>query len=380
MLVACAGRPYVHESPDSADIRARADSQTERLIRVSASVPGREETEAIFGIDLYDQGIQPVWLEIQNNSESAARYAPVSTDRFYFSPHEVAYKNRGGYSDEARVEMEKYFDSVTMPRFIHAGQTRSGYVFTHVDWGAKGFNVDVFNSGSAHHFSFLIRVPGFVPDYANIDFDKIYSEEDVASYNGDQIYEALKRLPCCSAHADGELDDDALNIVFIGAGKDLLVGLLRSNWLETAAGEAANDEVDYLFDRPQDAIFRYESAVDSSIYELRLWLAPMLVDGEQVWIAQVRHYYKVGGFTVADPDIDNARDFTLQNVIYGQSLSKLGWLSGSEVVPVDTFWQSLVRPPYFTDGHRIVLWLEAEPVSMREIEAEDWDSPPGYSR
>ncbi len=107
LLSACASSPFIHETFNSADLRARATTETEGPITVSAAVPSREETTAIFGIDLYDKGIQPVWLEVRNNSETIARYAPASTDRYYFPPQEIAYKNRKGYSDEARAAMQR---------------------------------------------------------------------------------------------------------------------------------------------------------------------------------------------------------------------------------------------------------------------------------
>ncbi len=380
LLSACASSPFIHETFNSADLRARATTETEGPITVSAAVPSREETTAIFGIDLYDKGIQPVWLEVRNNSETIARYAPASTDRYYFPPQEIAYKNRKGYSDEARAAMQRHFDAMSMTRFIPSGDTRSGFVFTHVDWGAKGFNVDVFNSGKAHHFSFLERVPGFVPDYANIKFNTIYSDEEVRDLSGEELHEALKSMPCCSNDANGNVDDDALNLVLIGPGRELLIGLLRSGWLETAAADASDRKADYLFGRPQDAIFRYESKVDDSIYEMRVWLAPLLLKGERVWFGQVRHHYRTAGFRIADPDIDNARGFVLQNLIYGQALRQLAWIEGDEVVPVDSFFRNPIRPAYFTDGHVLVMWLDEEPVSLRDVEVIRWDDIPESSK
>lgn len=183
-LAGCGGRAYVRDATDLTEIRGRAETQTDGPIRVSAAVPSREETTQIFGIDLYDQGIQPVWLEFENTGTTLARYAMVSTDHAYFSPFEVAYKNRSGYSDEARVEMERHFNELSMPRYLDPDETRSGFVFTHADAGAKGFNVDLFSSGDSFYFNFLLRVPGFVPDYANIDFDSIYSENELTVYHG----------------------------------------------------------------------------------------------------------------------------------------------------------------------------------------------------
>ena len=96
-LAGCGGKAYIYEPVDSGRFLSAAENQAEGPIHVTASVPGREETERIFGIDLYDQGIQPVWLQVQNSGDTLARYAPVSTDPEYFAPLEVSYMNRRGY-------------------------------------------------------------------------------------------------------------------------------------------------------------------------------------------------------------------------------------------------------------------------------------------
>lgn len=380
LLAGCGGRAYVHDTFDVAKTRAGAESQMDGPIRVSAAVPGREETEAIFGIDLYEQGIQPVWLEIRNSGTAQARYALVSTDSYYFSPLEVAYKNRGGFSDEARVEMERRFHELAMPRYFDPGDTRSGFVFTHADSGAKGFNVDVFSSGESYHFTFLLRVPGFVPDYANVDFTSIYGEDEIKRVDVDALYEALKALPCCSTDADGNQAESTLNVVLIGEGPDLLRALLRSRWVETSAAESSDKEPDFLFGRQQDAIFRYESGADDSVYELRLWLAPMLFEGQRVWVGQTRHQFARGAFSRFDPDVDSARRFAVQTLIYGQALERIAWVSGEAVSPAESFWANLIRPPFFTDGYRVALRISGDPMSAMDLSTDDWDDPPGWSK
>lgn len=377
LLAACGGRAYVYEPIASTDVQARAESQSEASVRVSAAVPGREETAAIFGLPLYDQGIQPIWLEIENNGSDQVRYAPVGTDSNYFAPLEVAYTNRSGFSDTARSEMERRFYELAMPRYIDPGETRSGFVFTHAAFGAKGFNVDLFSSNDAFQFTFLLRVPGFVPDYANVDFKSIYAPDQLTVFEEQHLYDAIKNLPCCSTSASDDEGEGAVNVFLVGAGPELLRSLLRSNWIETGAAAAADTEPDFLFGRQQDAIFRRESRVDDSYYELRLWLAPVMSGENRVWAGQVRHFFGLGKSTSrTDPDVDHARNYAMQSFLYGQSLEKFGWVAGEEVVPVQSFWENLIRPAYFTGGHRVVLWLSGEPLSLADVESLDWDKPP----
>lgn len=53
---------------DEVPFRQRAQTQSERDIRVTAAVPSEEESKALFDVNLYKKGIQPIWLEIENSS------------------------------------------------------------------------------------------------------------------------------------------------------------------------------------------------------------------------------------------------------------------------------------------------------------------------
>ena len=274
--------------------------------------------------------------------------------------------------------MERRFDELAMPRYVDPGESRAGFVFTHAATGTKAFNVDVFDAGESHHFTFVLGVPGFRPDYADVDFDAIYDADELVRHDDKSIHEALMGLPCCSSNGEGDDRDGAINVVLIGAGTELRLALLRSNWEETSDAASADSTADFFFGRRQDAIFRYQSFVDDSSYELRLWLTPMLHGEDRVWAGQVRHFYRrVTSITRFDPDVDHARYFLMQNMLYGQAIARIGWVSGAEVVPVDSFWTNLFRPPFFTDGYRLVLWLSGDPISVSEAEAIDWDEPPG---
>jgi len=378
-LAGCGGRAYVYEPVDTGRFLSATEQQTEGPVRVSTSIPGREETERIFGIDLYDQGIQPVWLQIENTGDSLARYAPVSTDPEYFAPLEVAYINRRGYSEEARKAMDERFHTLAMPRYIDPGETRSGFVFTHADPGAKGFNVDVFSGGESYNFTFLMRVPGFEPDYAKLNLSEMYTGDEVPNYESDALQEAIRSLPCCSGDKLGEDSGEPINLVLVGEGEELLRALLRSGWRETSVGEAAALQPQYLYGREQDAIFRYETVGGDGFYELRFWKAPFRSGADDVYVGQARHFFRwIGSVTRLDADVDNARNFAIQKFLYGQAITATAWIVGKEVVPVTSFWDTLARAPYFTDGYRMVMWLSADPVSMFEIDVKSWDTPPRW--
>jgi hypothetical protein len=266
-----------------------------------------------------------------------------------------------------------------MPRYIPPGETRSGFVFTHLDNGAKGFNVDVTTLGDSHLFTFLLRVPGFTPDYANIDFATLYDETQIRHLDDSGAYEALKQLRCCTQTGGGE-DALPVNVILIAKGDELLRSLLRSGWIETAAGETSSRQDEYFFGRPQDAIFRYETLDKGSTYELRLWFSPVFQNDRRAWLGQVRHYFRIGAIRREDADIDNARNFAAQKFVYGQSVERIAWFQGTVVVPVTSFWNQLIGEPYFTDGMRLVLWLTGDPVAAQDIEYVSWDDPPAWTQ
>ena len=99
LLTACAST-YRGSDLGSASFLQRAQTQVEGDLTVRAAVPDAAETLALTGLDLYAQGIQPVWLEVENSGDHLARLSMWSIDPEYFSPIEVAYINRKQFSDQ----------------------------------------------------------------------------------------------------------------------------------------------------------------------------------------------------------------------------------------------------------------------------------------
>ena len=129
----------VNEEP----IHRHAVSQTENGVRVSAAVLGSKETETVFNLQLYRKGIQPIWLEIENQTPYRMWFPQASVDRNYFSPLEVAYMYHSGYSRASRQRMDRFFHQHAIRNPIDPGTVRSGFVFTNLELGTKAFNVEV---------------------------------------------------------------------------------------------------------------------------------------------------------------------------------------------------------------------------------------------
>jgi hypothetical protein len=388
LLSGCATQSYHYESTNSFPIRDRAISETKGNITISASVPGEGEAQAIFGIPIYDRGIQPVWLNIENNSEERVRFAPTGVDPAYFSPLEVAYMHRKGFSKEARRQMNQRFYRSAMPRQIPAGESRSGYVFTHASPGTKAFNVDIFSGGEDESFAFFVTVPGFVPDHQSVDFDTLYDRSQIHDYNFEGLRTGLENLPWFSTDQSGEQQGLPLGIVIVAQGIDVLKALLRAGWHESPQIRDKDQllKANYLFGRVPDAVFRNQSGGARERNELNLWLAPMLIEGKEVWLAQIVHFIgqrtqleqAVFGARI-DPDVDEGRSYLLQNVWYAQSLEQVGWMAGSGSVSIESARFDFNSLEYFTDGYRIVIWLSGEPISLLESRRVVIDDPP-FSR
>jgi hypothetical protein len=389
-ISACSTAPYRYQPLDSFPVTDRAITQQDDSIRVSASVPGQEEAEAIFGIPLYKRGIQPVWLEIENGSDQRVRFAPMSVDEDYFSPLEVAYMHKKGYSEEARGQMDRRFHDMSMPRQILPGETASGFVFTHAAPGTKAFNVDVFAAGNAraYQFTFFVDVPGFVADHAEVDFKGLYSQEEIEDFDMPGFRAALEGLAFSATDQTGEQPGLPVNVIFVNHGQDLLQALLRADWSETSHEKEASYllRAQHLFSRPPDATFRKQRDASKDRNQLNLWLAPIRVDGTPVWLGQIRQAIgkrtqleQFGEFLTGarlDPDMDDSRNFLLQNAWYSQSLEQFAWSDSGRSVLIGDTVTDFNGDEYFTDGIRAVLWLSGDAMSLDEATNLKWDSLP----
>jgi hypothetical protein len=279
--------------------------------------------------------------------------------------------------------MESWYHRQGMVRQIPSGETRSGFVFTHLAPGTKGFNVDIFANDRDFNFTFFLSVPGFKPDHAEVDFEGLYRPDDLQVLDRDGLREALSALPCCSTDESSEKSGDPFNVVVVGKGVAIARALLRAGWHETAAGsvETVAAKSHHYRGRPPDATFHQYRSDGSERKALRFWLSPMSVDGESVWLAQASNdirrtkdddrivYYRV------DPDLDAARLYLMQNLWYSQSLAQVGFTTGGVPVTIDAPRESLNDVVYFTDGLRAVFWVSERPVGLDETILLEWESP-----
>ena len=400
LLAACASTPQ--SSPQfEGDYLARAQTKEKNGIRVTAAVPSAAESKALFGVSLYRRGVQPVWLKIENNLDGYVTFLPVGLDPAYFTPIEAANldvkdKNLENYNSATNQQ----FFKAGIGNHVPHGSERSGFLFTELDEGTKAFNVDVISESRLVTFTFFIPVPGLRIDHANIDWKNIYPSEEVDDVSRDELIQELESAICCVMDKNNEDMGDPLNLVIIGEPEDVYYAFIRADWDETetvhkgsawktmksfiGGGEYRYSPVSalYVFDRPQDVAFQ---KARSNIHErnhLRLWLSKVRYEGKPVWLGQisrdigVRFTKKTITTHKIDPDVDETREFLLENLVYSQALRKFAYVGGVGEAPMDEPRGNLTGDPYFTDGYRLVLWVTSQPVDLSDLEVEIWRIPP----
>ncbi len=399
--VGCATQPFEPKPLDEVALRERAVTQESRGIRVTAAVPSAAETRALFSSRLYARGVQPVWLEIENGRDEKVTFLPVGLDPEYYTPIETSYANPALANVERGQSVARHFHDRGMRLSIGPGKTESGFVFTTVDEGTKMFNVDVLEAEEGHRFTFFIEVPGLKLDHNEVDWDARLASPDVVELTKvSEIIDLLEGLPCCTTDKAGKDQGDPLNIAVIGHPDDVYYAFLRAGWDETetihraslwktalsfvSGGEYRYSPISslYVFGRRQDIAFQKARDNIHERNHLRLWMSDAHWEGLPVWIGQISRDIGVR-FTCRtitthkiDPDVDETREFLLEDLAYAQALAKFAYVGGVGAASMDASRSNLTGDPYFTDGYRVVLWIASEPVAIDDIQVVDWRKPP----
>lgn len=400
LLSACASDPIVQDMDPESRFEDRVQTREKDGIRVSAAVPDAKETEKLFGKNLYKRRIQPVWLRIENQREIPVTFMPVGLDPTYYSPLEAANIDiRSDREIDSRSLVNRFFLDQSMNLIILPGEELSGFIFTQLDEGTKSFNVDVAYAKGFSTFPFFIPVPGLKIDHYDVNWSELYPPEQVQELAGIELVRHLEQFDCCVSNKAATNTGDPLNLVIIGNPVDVYVAFMRAGWDETEAvstksswktmksflsgGEYRYSPVSnlYVYDRPQDVAFQKARDNIHERNHLRLWMTPDRYEGLPVWIGQisrdigVRFTRKTITTHKIDPDVDETREYLLEDLAYSQSLKKVGYVKGVGAVPQDSPRGNLTGDPWYTDGYRIVLWVTSEPTAISELEPLPWRNP-----
>ncbi len=397
LLSAC--KTYNPIPIDNVPFLQRSQTQTVGGVTITAAVLSHKESEQIFGRPLAEKGIQPVWLEIENNEDIP--YALISRflDPTYFSASETARMNSVSKKN-IDEQMAKDYRKLAIDIRVPHGQTRSGFVFTRLDFGTKVISVVLFGPKQVKSLVFYITVPGLELDYQDTNFDELYKNEELIVFDEEKAFrEMLTNFQCCTKNEKETKDGDPLNLVLIGNRNELFGILARAGWdeteaitfstaLKTAKAFFSGDmyvnapiSPQFLFGRTQDIALQKGR---DSIHErnhLRLWLSPWIFMEKNVWIGQIsrdigiRLTTGVWNLTTheIDPEVDDSRDYLITDIMSVQGLYKLGYVKGVGEASPENPRKILLGDPYWTDGLRAVMLLSAKPVAIDQISFFIWD-------
>ena len=395
LLISCAASPTQTES---FDYRARAETQVDGGIRVSAVALSPKETMNTFPTPLAQKGIQPVWVEIDNQEEKEFALMLLSIDPNYFTPSEIAWRFRG-QDDMSFDDMMDYFLERHVPVLIQPHSSVTGYVYTNLDPGAKAFAVELIGEQDIRSFEFFQVVPGFEADFMRVDFHQLHESGEVPDLDLKGLREYLEHLPCCVLGGDRETPGDPLNLALVGDGTHVLATLVRNGWdltetmrRDTVWRTAASSVFGwyyrtspvsplYLFDRPQDFALQKARNNVNVRNHLRLWLAPVTLDGQNVWVGQisrdigVRFTSKTFITHKIDPVVDEARLYITLDILASESLHALGYVKGVGYSDKESPRFNYTDDPYYTDGLRVVLILDEERNPLYNMEFLPWEQP-----
>lgn len=355
-------------NPQDSALRARAISGTVNNVTLSASVLSAADSEQLFGADINASGVQPVWIEVRNDSTHTLWLLRSGTDPSYFSPLEVAWPLHTKFATQSNAKIDNYFNSLAFQNPIPPGTTHSGILFTNKYQATYILNVDLLGQQTIFPFTLFLPVPD---EQSVISYETIalYADSQNLDYQDpDELRKALEQLPCC---ADG---GDPVNMVFIGKVADIAAAVIRRGYRATRYESDARQR---LFGRPPRVVMR-KSAQGSPANWLRMWVAPFRYQGKAVILVQSGR--PVGGRFATDgsseqqlhPNVDEIRNLTIQDLMYSGGLAQLGFVGGVGAVSDSAQENIGIDIDFTTDGLRAVLFFVTRPLTLSDIEILDW--------
>jgi len=380
---------------------SRAVTQRQGPVTLRAAVLSDDESQRYFGAALADEGIQAVWLNVENGSDAALYYLPVTTDPNYFSPPEVAQLLRAWQFGENNSAVETVLTRDALPEFVPAHQIGAGFVFTHREGGLKFLNAGFVGAGQQLDFRFVLPIGGLTYAVQKVDFGGLYPPGTIQAVDLAGLRARLDALPCCTVNSAGDRSGDPLNIVVVGSGADAIFPFVMRGWrldepfdlhstLRTVRAFVFGTEYLtapvsplYVFGRTQDISLQKARNKISLRNHLRLWQAPFTIDGEQVWVGQISRDIGIKLTTQSwyltthriSPEVDQDRYYLLQDLTMTGAVSRFGFARGVGISNAADPRTNLTGDSYLTDGLRLVVFLGVQRRPLNEIELLDWERP-----
>jgi hypothetical protein len=389
------------DPPGTEAFMSRAESQCQGAVTVRAAVLTDDESQDYFGAVLADEGVQAVWLSVDNASDLLLHFLPVVTDPNYFSAPEVSRLVRSWWRGKANASISAALVRQEMPEAIPPGKPVSGFVFTHREGGLKFLQAGFAAGGQELLFRFVLPVGGVAYAVQKVDFGDLYTPDMIEQVDLPTLRKKLEELPSCVTDKAGNVLGDPLNLVLIGHGVDAIFPFITRGWrldepfdLHSIyrtiraflfGSEYLNAPVSplRLFGRRQDLSLQKARNKISLRNHLRVWLAPFTIDGLQVWVAQISRDIGIKLTTKSwyltthriSPEVDQDRYYLLQDMIMTGAVSRFGFVRGVGRSAMPNPRTNLTGDPYVTDGLRLVLFFSAPSRAFDHIDFLDWERP-----
>ncbi|WP_432698379.1 LssY C-terminal domain-containing protein [Marinobacterium sp. YM272] len=387
--------------PSVSSFRDRAKLQKKNNVTVEAAVLSREESQSLFGVDLFSRQIQPVWIRIRNNDSHPYWMIASGLDPEYFSPHEVAYSLHRWLQRGYNEEVDLYFTRHSFFNPIFPQTTRSGFFYVNLDEDEKELDVDLISKDETLFFDFYFELTGLKARSLK-QIEQQSEKSEIRDLNEAQLRETLRKLPCCTTSEDGRVNGDPINLVLIGDSKHLFPPFVRRGWhyAEDSYLKSIWKTVNsflfgkhyryspvsnlYYDGRKQDIALQKARGTIHQRNHLRLWLTDLRFNGKEVWVGQisrdigVRFTTHTPTFTThkIDSDIDETRTAFIEDMLFSRGLSRLGFVRGVGKKTMSQPGVNLTGDPYYTDGLRAVLEFDARPNNLEDVRFFDWREPP----
>jgi hypothetical protein len=230
-------------------------------------------------------------------------------------------------------------------------------------------------------FRFSLEVPGLILPHREV---KAQAPGKVEDFDKAALQAWLLQQPRCTGNAAETVEGDPLNLVIVGdratiqeclAAWDESESITFGTSWKTARAFLLESQYRYspvsplyLAGRVQDfALQRARLSLNQRLH-LRLWATGVFFGGQPVWIGQVsrdigvRFTAKTWNLTThqIDPNVDEARDYVLDNLLGTERVAQLGFIPGVQAALATVPRHNLTGDPYFTDGMRAFAVLSAE--------------------
>ncbi|HVY55275.1 MAG TPA: LssY C-terminal domain-containing protein, partial [Thermodesulfobacteriota bacterium] len=314
------------------------------------------------------------------------------------------FMNHFKFNGKANREMDEQFSNYGIQiEFIMPGERQKGFVYTNLDPGLKFVNVTLYEINGTENFFFYFEVPGIQPDYENVDFTSLYTDDEIIRINDETgLRKALESLPCCSTDSDGGGGGQPINVILIGDPDDISSAIVRRKW-DVSEAETKKFRLDfgrafspsvyrtfpmaslYLYGRRQDVSFQKSRRETDAAYRqrntFRLWLTPIRYQGKTVWAGSVsrdigsdlriRKYWFAA--QEIDPDIDETRDYMVEDLVLSGNVQKVGFTKGVGVSTPEDPKYIQGKLPWWSDGYRAVLLFGKEQTTLADLDYFNWE-------